>query len=365
MDLKSHWKRSGYLKLDKFYKYLQEKNIKITRKNVSEFLNKQKSIQITKTVNKPTMFNSIVASAPGVCYQMDIMIYNRKEFNGYGAIIGVIDVNSRYCICIPLKTRKKKDADSEVMKAIKLIMKVMGYPQHINTDMEFTNKEFLNLMEKNKVKVWFSHPDEIVGKNAIIERFWRTLAGKLRDYSLNTGRQDWYKYLGDVVDTYNNTYHSTIRAIPKKVWKKKDENKQDIVIQQPELKVGDLVRYVMPRKQFSKGDVETYSSNLYKIVEKDKNRRNRWIIMNTKTNKNLSKSYLDRDLMKIVELEEPIEYNTRQRTSNKNTTETVKERKNTKVEMKNLESNLTDKLTTPSSKTRRVKPPKKYEDYVE
>jgi len=49
--LKANWKSSGYLKLDKFYKYLKDKDIKITKRELNEFLNKQKSIQITKVVN--------------------------------------------------------------------------------------------------------------------------------------------------------------------------------------------------------------------------------------------------------------------------------------------------------------------------
>ena len=360
MELRGYWKSSGYLKLDKFYKYLKDKDIKITRKELNEFLNKQKSIQITKVVNKPKIFNSILADSPGVNYQMDIMIYSRKEFNGYGAILGVIDVNSRYAQCIALKTRKKKDADSEVMTAIKKIMKIIGYPKNINTDKEFTNTAFLKLMEQHNVKIWFSHPDEIVGKNAIIERFWRTLAGRLQDYALNTGRQNWNNYLKEIVENYNNTYHSTVRGKPKNIWKGKDSNKQDIIILKPELKVGDLVRYSIPKKTFSKGDVETYSDILYKIVKKDDERKNRWVLLNTKTNKELSKSYLDRDLITIIELDEPIEYDTRQRTTGKDSINMVKQRKNTKIEMKNLKSNLTDKLIKPSDEVRKIKKPAKF-----
>jgi len=358
--LKANWKSSGYLKLDKFYKYLKDKDIKITKRELNEFLNKQKSIQITKVVNKPKIFNSILAARPGINYQMDIMIYTRKEYNGYGAILGVIDVNSRYAHCIALKTRKKKEADSEVMNAIKAIMKIMGYPKNINTDKEFTNTEFLKLMEKNNVKIWLSHPDEIVGKNAIIERFWRTLAGRLQDYALNTGRRDWNNYLKEIVENYNNTYHSTVRGKPKDIWFGKTSNKQDIIIQEPELKVGDLVRYSIVKKVFDKGDVETYSNILYKIVKRDNERKNRWVLMNTKTNAILSKSYLDRDLIKIIELDEPIEYDTRQRTTGKDSIEKVKQRKNLKKEAENLKSDLTDKLIKPSDKVRKIKIPSKF-----
>ena len=215
-------------------------------------------------------------------------------------------------------------------------------------------------MEQHDVKIWFSHPDEIVGKNAIIERFWRTLAGRLQDYALNTGRQDWNNYLKEIVENYNNTYHSTVRGKPKDIWKGKDSNKQDIIILKPEFKVGDLVRYSIPKKTFSKGDAETYSDILYKIVKRDDERKNRWVLLNTKTNKELSKSYLDRDLITIIELDEPIEYDTRQRTTGKDSINMVKQRTNTKIEMKNLKSNLTDKLIKPSDEVRKIKKPAKF-----
>jgi len=248
------------------------------------------------------------------------------------------------------------------MKAIKDIMKIMGYPKNINTDKEFTNTAFLKLMEKNNVKIWFSHPDEIVGKNSIIERFWRTLAGRLQDYALNTCRQDWNNYLKEVVENYNNTYHSTVRGKPIDIWNGKDSNKQDIIIQKPEFQIGDLVRYSIVKKVFDKSDIETYSNILYKIVKRDEERKNRWILMNTKTNAILSKSYLDRDLIKIIELDEPIEYETRQRTTGKDSINKVKQRKNTKKEMENLKSNLTDILITPLDKVRKIKTPSKFKD---
>ena len=102
------------------------------------------------------------------------------------------------------------------------------------------------------------------------------------------------------------------------------------------------MRYTIPKKVFDKGDIASYSDILYKIVKRDEERKNRWILMNTKTNAILSKSYLDRDLIKIIELDEPIEYDNRQRTTGKDSIDKVKQRKNTKIEMENLKSNLTD-----------------------
>jgi len=122
------------------------------------------------------------------------------------------------------------------------------------------------------------------------------------------------------------------------------------------------VRYTIPKKVFDKGDIASYSDILYKIVKRDEERKNRWILMNTKTNAILSKSYLDRDLIKIIELDEPIEYDTRQRTTGKDSIDKVKQRKNTKIEMENLKSDLTDKLITPIDKVRKIKTPSKFKD---
>ena len=80
----------------------------------------------------------------------------------------------------------------------------------------------------------------------------------------------------------------------------------------------------------------------------------------TNNNKNLTKTYLDRDLMKVIEVEAPIEYNTRQRTTNKNTTDTVKQRRELKKETSNLVSNLTDKLIKPKDTVRKIIRPSKF-----
>ena len=361
MNLQSEWSKSGFLRLDKFYRFLKDKDIKITRKEVNEFLNKQKSIQTTTVIPKPKIFPSILANNPGSNYQMDIMIYNRNEFNGWGAILGVIDVNSRYVQCVPLKSRKQKEPDSEVMKAITKIMKSMGYPENINTDNEFKSKVFLDLMKKHNVTLWFSYPDEITGKNAIIERFWRTLAANLRDYSLNTGKKDWNTFLQTVVNNYNNTYHGTVRGKPIDIWKGKKDNNQDFIIQKKRLSIGQLVRYALPKKTFGKADIETLSPDIYKIVREDPKRKNRWILMNINSNTELNKSYLERDLVIVrPDVVEPIIVNTRERVTNLKISDETKNRKKTKEELKLLQTDATSKFINPKDTKRKVKTPIRY-----
>ena len=105
------WRNAGFPKEVKFYRYLKENNVVLSQKAVNNWLSKQSSIQRTREVKKPKAFETITSRKVQNNYQMDIMIYTRREYNGWNAIIGVIDVKSRYAMCLPLKTRKQKEID--------------------------------------------------------------------------------------------------------------------------------------------------------------------------------------------------------------------------------------------------------------
>jgi hypothetical protein len=64
--------------------------------------------------------------------------------------------------------------------------------------------------------LWVSNPEQ-ESKNAIIERFHRTLRGLILKYELvnnKTHIQDLQK----LILNYNNNYHKTLQASPYEVW---------------------------------------------------------------------------------------------------------------------------------------------------
>ena len=260
------WKESGYLKANKFYKYLKDNGHKKTMKEVKDFLNKQLSIQITKPVKKNKIYPTIVGVSVNNIYQMDIMVYNRYAVNGYKYILGVIDVHSRYASCRPLKPREQR----EYMPQILSIFKEMGTPNNLNCDNEFNTNEFKEYCNKNNITLWFSNPEETTGKNAIIERFWRTLANLIQAYKINNKGFNWVKNLNLLIKKYNQTTHGTIKAQPVKVFKGQDTNKQNIIYKPTTLNIGDTVRIKTFKKTFDKGDTWTYSKATYTIQGKDK-----------------------------------------------------------------------------------------------
>ena len=81
------------------------------------------------------------------------------------------------------------------------------------------------------------------GKSVIAERFVRTLKNKIYQYMTSISKNVYIDKLDNIVNKYNNTYHSTIKMKP--VDEKsstyidfsKYNNEKD-----PKFKIGDIVR---------------------------------------------------------------------------------------------------------------------------
>ena len=51
-------------------------------------------------------------------------------------------------------------------------------------------------------------------KSAVAERFIRTLKSKIYKYMTSISKNVYFDKLDDIVDEYNNTYHTTIKMKP-------------------------------------------------------------------------------------------------------------------------------------------------------
>ena len=81
------------------------------------------------------------------------------------------------------------------------------------------------------------------GKSVVAERFIRTLKNKIDKHIIAVSKIVYFNVLDDIVDEYNNTYHTTIKMKPIDVKSDSyakynvDSNEKD-----PKLKVGNHVR---------------------------------------------------------------------------------------------------------------------------
>ena len=253
------------LSKEKLKKKIGEENKAVKNKEFEEYFNKLEVNQLTK-IKKKTTFNSVIANYPGDCFQIDIIVYNKYEIHKYKYILVIIDVYSRFVQVKPLTSRENPVINKNILS----IFETMGYPYRIQSDNEFATKTFVDLMDKSNVKLSFSNPYEI-NKNSIVERFNRTIRDLLKKYRLLYKDYNWPKYIDDLVDIYNNTYHKTIGDTPNNIWENLNYNQQKIIRKPVEFKVGDMVRIIKVKEIFGKADDIIHSKEVYKVMKVNKN----------------------------------------------------------------------------------------------
>ena len=109
-------------------------------------------------------------------------------------------------------------------------------------------------------------------KASIAERFIRTLKKKLWRYFTYTNSRRYVEVLPALVESYNNTYHRSIRRAPNSVNSENQETVWLTLYADPELrkaklKVGDQVRLSMTRMRFRKGYLPGWTDELFQVAQ--------------------------------------------------------------------------------------------------
>lgn len=229
---------------------------------------------------------------------------------------------------------------SKLLKAVKKIFKEMGTPKNLNCDQEFVQSKVLkDYFEGQRIKLHVSDTDEI-NKNAIIERFHKTLALLMKRWrDASAKNRKWYSVLDEILKNYNTSYHRTIKTTPDKIWRGEDQNHQaPIYTHESEIKIGDLVRVKQLKTIFGKGDALKYSKEIYSVVDQRKGKEKKYQLKDIKTNEILKKP---REFWKDYELKK---VNAIVETQDEEEEEPVKEAprptKKQKQELKNICDNL-------------------------
>ena len=109
------------------------------------------------------------------------------------------------------------------------------------------------------------------GKSVVAERFIRTLKSKIYKHMTLISKNVYIDKLDDIVNEYNNTYHTTIKMKPIDVKDNtyintdKETNDKD-----PNFKVGDRVRISKYKNICAKGYTPNWSEEVF-VIKKVKN----------------------------------------------------------------------------------------------
>ena len=126
-----------------------------------------------------------------------------KLDKGFRFLLFVIGIYSKYAWVIPLKGKK-------------------------GTTITNAFQKMLNVSNRKPNKIWVDKGSEIYsrstksllgktynkGKSVFVERFMRNLKNKIYKYTTSISKNLYIDKLDDMVNKYNNTYHSTIIMNP-------------------------------------------------------------------------------------------------------------------------------------------------------
>jgi hypothetical protein len=185
-------------------------------------------------------------------------------------LLTAIDVLSKVGRARPLKT---KSAESVVV-AFRDMIKDHNI-NFLQTDKgsEFLNAKFQKMLSENGIRHYTSENEDI--KASVVERWHRTLLSKLYRYFTHRNTTRYIDILQDLIDSYNNTYHSSIKMAPIEVNHHNESGVLETLLagrkvsskSTPRFKVGDTVRISLAKLRIpSKGYKERWSRELFKVA---------------------------------------------------------------------------------------------------
>ncbi len=268
---------SSYSGLEKLYRTIKEDGkFRITRTQLRKWLQKQETYTLHRRTQRQK--RKLHVLSPEVDFQWDCdladMASQTKHNKGWRYFLIAAVVLSRYVWTRPLKTKSGKN----VTTAFQSIMEGGRKPQKIRTDRgkEFYNESLQTFLREESVHHFSSEGD---GKANYAERAIKTIKGRLARYMTQKNTHKWLNVLQSVTDSYNRTYHTSIKTTPQNVgihssaqiWKRvyldPIMNSKPFITKY-RFDVGDKVRVSHLKHVFKREYDERWTREVFLIVER-------------------------------------------------------------------------------------------------
>ena len=242
--------------------------------NNNNFTMEDLSNELNKPVINKFEWKKVIVNHIDEIHSSDLvdMIKYSKVNRAYKYIFTNINIFSKYAWVFPIKSKKI----SGIKPCFQKIFKERK-PKYIWGDQEsaFFSKEMLKFFEDNNVKIYHTYSNL---KAVVIERFNRSLRELMMKSFVKNNNTVWYNILPELIKTYNNRYHRTIKVKPIDVNKTNEKHIENTVYnynitnKKPKYKINELVRISLKRRQlFNKpsGNIK-WSEELFKIYKINK-----------------------------------------------------------------------------------------------
>ena len=261
-----------------------KKASKLPKSIVKKFLESNRTYSLHKPARKFYPRRPTLAREPEYQWQSDIAILKKfSSYNGgYGFLLFVIDVYSRFGFIRPLKRKSGIEVTAQFED---ILISSKRRPLNLQTDLDksYMGKDFQRLLHRYNIK-HFQTKSEL--KATLVERFIRTIVTKI--YKLMSLRQS-YKYidqLKNIVRAYNSSVHSSTGVAPAhvdnskklQIWIKQ-HSKNVKVPSEPKFKNGDNVRISRYKRLFRKGYLPQFSEELFTVANVNRGTPNTYSLL--------------------------------------------------------------------------------------
>ena len=221
-----------------------------------------------------------------------------KYNKGIRFLLCVIDIFSKCAWVVPLKDKK----GIGIVKAFQSILKQSNRKTNkiwVDKGSEFYSAYFKKWLRDSDIVMYSTHNE---GKSVVAERFIRTLKSKIYKYMTSISKNVYIDKLDDIMDEYNNTYHTTIKMKPADV---KDNTyinaDKEINNKDPKFKVGDHVRISKYKNIFTNWSEEVF------VIKKVRNTVPWTYVINDLNGEEITGTFYEKGLQKTNQEEFTIE----------------------------------------------------------
>ena len=264
---------TGFGGAESLYRRAREEGIKVSRREVKEWL----AAQLTYTLHKPIRRDRsrrgrrVFVTRIDEQWQADLVEMGQfaRENGGVRYLLTVIDVLSKYAWAEPIKTKTGDD----VLAALGRILKHSDrQPDKLQTDegREFTNKKMQDWLVGAGIHWFHTYSDK---KASVVERFNRTLKGIMWKYFTYKGTHKWVDVLPEFLENYNSKVHSSIGMKPRDVTAENDHQAFQALFghemaaagRKPKFSVGEKIRITKYKGIFKKGYLPNWTEEIFVV----------------------------------------------------------------------------------------------------
>lgn len=295
----------------KLYLAAKKKEPRITKKQVLDWLQRNKAYTLHRRVTSRFPRRPILVCGPFDQYQADLIDYQPLSYRNGGNkyLLTVIDCFSRYAVIVPVRRKTSQD----VLASLKKAFQFMRIPRKMQTDegKEFYNKEVGEYFKQHKINHFSTHTGL---KAQMCERFNRTVRDKLLKYMTSRNTTRYIDAIPDLIHSYNSTPHSSLGKFfaPKDV---NEENRRDVFEilygdylrkknKIHKVQIGDKVRISKFRTAFTRKYVPNFSHELYVIAERLKTQPPMYKVFDPRKKEILSRSFYENEVQLFIPAED-------------------------------------------------------------